>query len=237
MPCSPQSRLPYQPAIASRIVAVLICAVACGCSTERSARPPAPAQPAAGASAQPRVQTADLSVRLIGTVGEDDAGSLVRDPGWREYLLAIENLGAKRVMIRNVKLLTPEGRYLDSASDYDQLAVPPDAATEVATDVARRSAGIAAGQVIPYGGAIVGILSSAVTASATQAKANARGEFVSRRLKDVELAPGGKANGSAFLPNTANPTAVVLDLELAPLGSDGRGDRTERLRLPLNAAD
>ena len=75
-------------------------------------------RPDVDGAAHSRVQSAGLSVRLIGTVGENDAGSLVQDPGWLEYLLAIENGSREPVMIRNVKLLTPEGRYLDSAADY-----------------------------------------------------------------------------------------------------------------------
>lgn len=211
--------------IVRRITITLICLSVLGCSTDRSASTSAPMRPDVDAAAHPRVQSAGLSVRLIGTVGDNDAGSLVQDPGWLEYLLAIDNAGGEAVMIRNVKLLTPEGRYLDSAADYQQLATPPDAATEVATDVARRSAGIAAGQVIPYGGAVVGILSGAMKASSAQSEARTRAEFALRRLKDVELAAGGRTNGSAFLPQIRNPIALVLDLE--------RGDRSERLELPL----
>ena len=98
----------------------------------------------------------------------------------------------------------------------------------MATDVARRSAGIAAGQVIPYGGAIVGVLSGALMASTVQSAAKGRTEFALRRLKDVELALGGCITGSAFLPAVRNPTALVLDL--------GRGDGPERLELPLSVA-
>ena len=78
---------------------------------------------------------------------------------------------------------------------------------------------------IPYGGAVVGILSEAMKASSAQSAARTRTEFALRRLKDVELAAGGRTNGSAFLPRIRNPIAVVLDLE--------RGDRFERLELPL----
>jgi hypothetical protein len=208
-----------------RLTITLICLNVFGCSTDRSASTSAAMRPDVDAAAHPRVQSAGLSVRLIGTVGEKDAGSLVQDPGWLEYLLAIENAGREPVMIRNVKVLTSEGRYLDSAVGYEQLATPPDAATEVATDVARRSAGIAAGQVIPYGGAVVGILSGAMDASSARSAARTRSEFALRRLKDVELAAGGRTNGSAFLPRIRNPIALVLDLE--------RGDRPERLELPL----
>lgn len=225
MQCLHLSPLMHRPALVRRIAVLLMCIAVIGCSTSQSTSTSAPTRSNVDASAQPRVQSDGLSVRFIGTVGNEDAGSLAQDPGWLEYLLAIENGGREPVMIRNVKLLTPEGRYLDSAADYQQLATPPDAATEVATDVARRSAGIAAGQVIPYGGAVVGILSGAMKASSAQSAARTRAEFALRRLKDVELAAGGRTNGSAFLPQIRNPIALVLDLE--------RGDRSERLELPL----
>jgi len=53
--------------------------------------------------------------------------------------------------VKNVKLINVEGRYLESAAAHEQIIRPPDAAAEVAGDIATDAAGIAVGQVIPYG--------------------------------------------------------------------------------------
>jgi hypothetical protein len=202
----------------------------CGGSPDRATPAPTPAPTQAPAPAPRAVQaqfrSADLSVRLIGVVGAEQAkGAQVPDPGWLEYLLEVENRGTRSLTVHNVKLLTPEGRYLDSAADYAELAAPPDTAKVLAQDVAVRSVGIAAGQVIPYGGTIVGLLSGVASASSAQAQANARREFALRKIKEVELAPGGRMTGSAFLPRIQNPKALILDW--------GRGNDAQRAELPL----
>ncbi len=205
-------------------VLLALVVVACtGCGGAQTVQNSAPAS-----GTKPfRVQSADLDIRLHGALGDGDAGTLVRDAGWLEYQLTIENRGTRPLTIRNVKLLTPEGRYFDSASAYQEITAPPDMATEVAQDVAVRSAGIAAGQVIPYGGAIVGILSGAASASSAQSKTSASRDFALRRLKDVELAPGGRVRGSAFLPSIADANALVLIWE--------RGEASGQVDLPLRA--
>jgi len=170
-------------------------------------------------------RSANLEIRLIGSLGVGSEGSLVRDTGWVEYLLEIENRGSSPLTVRNVKLLTSAGRYLDSASKFEEITVPPDAASELAEDIAVRSAGIAAGRVVPYGGTIVSILSGAVSASESESEASARREFSLRRLKDVELAPGGRVRGSAYLPRIEGPEALVVDWE--------RGKALERVELSL----
>jgi ethanolamine utilization microcompartment shell protein EutS len=167
-----------------------------------------------------------LDIRLMGALGTGSEGTLVRDSGWAEYLLEINNRGTIPLTVRNVKLLTSSGRYLDSASQYEEITVPPDAASEIAEDIAVRSAGIAAGRVVPYGGTIVGILSGAVSVSESESEASAQREFALRKLKDVELAPGGRVQGSAFLPRINGAQALVVDWE--------RGKRSERVELALN---
>ena len=91
--------------------------------------------------------------------------------------------------------------------------------------MAKSVAGQVAGQVIPYGGSIFGILSGAASISSTNAQASAKRAFATRKLKIVELAPGGTAEGSAFLPQIADREALVID--------DGNRDKTCRLEIPL----
>jgi hypothetical protein len=81
--------------------------------------------------------------------------------------------------------------------------------------------------VIPYGGAIVGILSGAASTSSAQSKTSASRDFAFRRLKDVELAPGGRVRGSAFLPSIPDANALVLIWE--------RGEASGQVDLPLRA--
>jgi hypothetical protein len=194
-----------------------------GCANPESGTTP----PAARARGAVEHQTADLGIRLLGSVGPGVEGSLVRDPGWLEYLLEITNRGTRPLTVNNVKLLSGGGRYLDSAAGYDEITAPPHAASGLAEDIAVRSAGIAAGHIIPYGGTIVGIVSGAVSASEAEKEANARTDFLLRRLKEVELAPGGRIKGSAFLPRIRDPRALVLDWS--------RGEVARRIEIPLPA--
>jgi hypothetical protein len=176
-----------------------------------------------------RVSSADLAAALIRIAEQGNEGTLVEDPGWREYVIEIENLSTNVLTVQNVKLLTQDGRYVDSASAYDQITAPPDVGTELAGDIAERAAGIAVGQIIPYGGTIFSVLSSAASASSAEAKANAKRAFTLRVLKDVELAPTGKIEGSAFLPNIARPKALVVGY-----AQDGTANRIE-IPLPVQA--
>ena len=84
----------------------------------------------------------------------------------------------------------------------------------------KECAGQIRGQVIPYGGSIFGILSGAASISSTNAQASAKRAFATRKLKNMELAPGGTAEGSAFLPQIADRQALVIDY--------GTGDKTGR---------
>lgn len=170
-------------------------------------------------------ESAGIGVTLLGTADKGSQGTLVEDPGWREYYLEVVNLGNERVNIDNVKLLNHEGRYVDSASSYDQITVPPSAAAGVAGDVAETAAGIAVGQVVPYGGTILGIFTGAASASAQKAEANANQFFLSRLMKNVELAPKGRVKGSAYLPRLENPSVLVVDY--------GKNEMTYRVELPL----
>ena len=168
--------------------------------------------PSANSMAGPiRVSSADLAVALIRIAEQGNKGTLIEDPGWREYVIEIENLSTNALTVQNVKLLNRDGRYVDSASTYEQITAPPDVGVELAGDVAETAAGMAAGQFIPYGAKIFGLLSSGASAWSAGEKAQAKRAFALRVLKNVELAPTGKVEGSAFLPNITRAKALVVD--------------------------
>lgn len=172
-----------------------------------------------------RVKSVNLAVALNRIAEQGDKETLVEDPGWREYVIEIENISTNALTVQNVKLLNQDGVYVDSASAYEQIVAPPDVGAELAGDVAEKAAGMAAGQIIPFGGQIFSVLSSAVSASSTGSKLNAKNAFALRVLKNVELAPAGKVERSAFLPNVARAKALVVDYS-----QDGA---TNRIEIPL----
>ncbi len=197
----------------------LLIAVGCaGPGASNAPPPPSIAKPI-------HVASADLAVTLTRVMGAGDKGSLVGDPGWHEYILDIENRGTGLLAINTVKLLSPNGRYVESATTYGQIIEPPDLGTELAGDVAERAAGMAAGQFIPYGGKIFSILSGAASATSASGKARAKRDFTSRVLNQVELAPAGRVTGSAFLPNI--PGARVLTVKY------NQGGMADYIDIPL----
>jgi hypothetical protein len=198
--------------------------MAAGCGGSKVAdNPDHPAQP------QPiKVQSPDLRVTFAGILRAGDEGTLVKDEGWREYVLEIENLSPEDLTVKNVRLLNPNGRYIESASMYDQVLVPPNTTLAVAGDVAKTTAGIVAGQIIPYGGSLVGLLSSATSTAMSGTKGSAQRTFTVRVLKGVDLAAGGKVAGSAFLPDVPGAKALVIDYV--------RGHDDGRVEIPLPQA-
>jgi hypothetical protein len=172
-----------------------------------------------------RFESSELDIQVVGIIGVEHGDTLVEAPGWREYLFQIENLSDMPLTVKNVKLLNVEGRYVESAATYEQIIRPPDVAAEVAGDIATDAAGIAVGQIIPYGGFIIRAFSNVASASSAGARANAKRSFLLRVLKNVELAPKGKVRGSAFFPNIANPTALIIDYVL--------GDGPKRIEIPM----
>ena len=187
--------------------------------------------PIANSMAGPiRVQTADLDVTLIRITEQGNEGTLIEDPGWREYVFEIENLSTNDLTVQNVKLLSQDGRYVDSASAYEEIIAPPNAGVELAGDVAETAAGMAAGLFIPYGGTLFSVLSSSASALSAGAKENAKRAFMLRLLKNIELAPAGMVEGSAFLPKITKPKALVLDYV-----QDGTTNRIE-IPLPMQEA-
>ena len=184
--------------------------------------------PSAKSMAGPiKVRSAELAVALIRITEKGDKGTLIKGPGWREYVFEIENLSKNDLTVQNVKLLNQDGRYVNSASAYEEITAPPNVGVELAGDVAETAADIAAGQFIPYGGKIFGVLSSTASASSAEATTNAKRAFKLRVLKNVELAPTGMVEGSAFLPNITRPKALVVDYVL-----DGTINRIE-IPLPM----
>ena len=171
------------------------------------------------------IEAHGLDVALVGILAAGHPDTLVEDPGWREYLLTIENRTSGAVVIHNAKLLNSEGRYLDSAATYAEINAPPEASEKIASGVARSTAGVVAGQLIPFGGYLVSVVSTAATAAASDSTGNAARDFALRKLKDVELAPAGRVSGSAFLPNILDPDALVVDYIVA--------GATKRAEIPL----
>jgi hypothetical protein len=185
-----------------------------------------PKESSANSMAGPiRVKSAGLALALIRIAEQGDKETLVEDPSWREYVIEIENISTNALTVQNVKLLSQDGGYVDSASAYEQITAPPNVGAELASDVAETAAGMAAGQIIPFGGQIFSVLSHTVSASSADAKANAKHAFVLRVLKNVELAPAGKVERSAFLPNITKAKVLVLDY-----AQDGT---TYRIEIPL----
>jgi len=176
------------------------------------------------------VQTPDIRVTWAGVLKEGDEGTLVKNKGWREYVLEIQNLTTDDLTVKDVRLLNPTGRYIESAASYGQIIVPPNTATAVAEDVAKTGAGIAAGAIIPYGGYLVSVLTSATSTAFSGTKGSAERTFAVRVLKGVELAAGGKVAGSAFLPDIPGSRALVIDYAKA----HGNGRVEIPLRRPGN---
>ena len=172
-----------------------------------------------------RFQSAHLSVTLSAVLGPGDPAGQINDQGWREYLLEIRNRAKQPLTIRNIKLLTRSGRYVDSATTYEEINAPPNAGQAFAGHVAKTVVGQVAGQAVPYGGSIFSILFNAASLSDASAQADARRAFAARRLKNVELAPDGVVQGSAFLPDLAEREALIVDY--------GFADETERVEIPL----
>lgn len=172
-----------------------------------------------------RMETAEVGVVLRAVARQGDEGAMIEDPGWREYMLEIQNRGTDVLTVQNVKLLNQEGRYVDSAAGYEQITAPPTVSGTLASDVVGTAASMAATQFVPCGGTVFGLLSNAAKTSSSGSKAQTKQDFMLRVLKNVELAPGGRVGGSAFLPNLPNPRALVVNYS--------HGGRTARVELPL----
>lgn len=172
-----------------------------------------------------RVKSDSLSLALTRIAGQGDGATLVVDPGWREYFIEIENISTNDLTVQNVKMVSQDGGYVDSASAYEQITAPPDAGAELAADVAETAAGVVVGQIVPFGGQIFSVLSRTVSASSAEAGASAQQAFGLRVLKNVEIAPAGKVERSAFLPAIPEPRLLVVDY-----AQDGT---TRRIEIPL----
>lgn len=203
------------------LIMILFSLTLAGCAAQKTAEPAPPMT----IKSPIQAASAEMAVTLISIAGLENEETLIEDAGWHEYVLEIANLSAHSVTIQNVKLLNQNGRYVDSAAAYEQIIAPPDVGVELAGDVAQTTAGIAAGQFIPYAGTIFGLLSNAASVSSAETRMNAKRTFMLRMLKNVEIAPMGKMQGSAFLPNITKPQMLVVDA--------AQNGKTYRVEIPL----
>ncbi len=157
-----------------------------------------------------RAESDYLAATLIRIAEQGSEETLIEDPGWLEYIIEIENISTNDFTVQNVKLLNQNGRYVDSASTYEEITAPPNVGVELAGDIAGTMAGIAAEQVIPFGGTVISLLSNAASTMSAQEKENLSRIFNMRVLKNVEIAPTGGLKGSAYLPNIALPGTLVV---------------------------
>lgn len=148
--------------------------------------------------------------------------------GWIEYELSLANRTQNPVVVNSVKLLTATGRYLQPARAYGETQAAPNLGASVAGDVATGAAGIAAGQVVPYGGLVVTAISGLVRGSSQETQVGAEQNFRLRHVPGVELAPGGKMVGSVFFPDVND--ARSLEVEVSRQG------QTKSERLPLQGS-
>ena len=155
-----------------------------------------------------RAEVDGLSATLVRVLTSRDTAS---DVGWFECELLLENRGDAPLLVSTVKLLTMSGRYLPAAAEHREILSPPSAAYDIAGGVATSAAGVAAGQVIPYGGLVVQAIAGVAEASSAEARASAEQRFRLRRLAAVELAAGGHMEGNAYFPRVSDPEALVID--------------------------
>jgi len=167
-----------------------------------------------------------LRVSLLG-VSTPNARDI--DRGWRSYQLLLENRSTGILRISSVRLQTAAGLLMAPAAAHAELQAPPAAAPSRTQDlgeqVAARAAGIAAGQVIPYGGLLVQALTGVGSAAAAETRDRAERTFRQQRAEGLELAPGGRAKGESWVPAEVAPVALVL---VVTEGADWR-----HLSLPL----
>jgi len=172
-----------------------------------------------------------LWLRLI-RLHPDRSGEGVREGtrelvgGWLVGEFQLENRGKQPILLSGVKLLTAGGRYLKPAASYDEVLAPPGAGDHVAGTIATSAAGVAAGQVIPFGGVLVHTISGIARGSNTEARALEEQRFRLSQMLGAELAPGGRMEGSAYFPFVATPQAVVIEVT--------QGNRVKSTVLSLN---
>ena len=184
---------------------LLVAFIVAGCAT--------PGQPPGGGTERrfPPVSTEvnGLEVtltRMMPTVAHQP------EAGWWEYELSLANRGQTPVAVGGVKLLTASGRYLQPARSFGETQAAPPVGASVAGDVATGAAGIAAGQVVPYGGLVVTAISSLVRESGDESRTGSEQRFRLRHVPGVELAPGGRMVGSVFFPATGDARSLEIEI-------------------------
>ncbi len=206
----------------SRILSslLLVAVIAAGCATPD--QPPGPGAERRFHPVGAEVNGLEVTLtRLFPTLSHQPEAS------WWEYELSLANRGPTPVAVRDVKLLTASGRYLQPARSYGETQAAPNVGASVAGDVATGAAGIAAGQVVPYGGLVVTAISSLVRESGAESRVGSEQRFRLRHVPGVELAPGGRMVGSVFFPAAGD--ARSLEIEVS------RQDKLRSASLPLPA--
>ena len=124
----------------SRILSslLLVAVIAAGCAT--------PDQPP-GPGAERRFHPVGAEVNGLEVTLTRLSPTLSHQPeaGWWEYELSLANRGPTPVAVRDVKLLTASGRYLQPARSYGETQAAPNVGASVAGDVATGAAGMPRG--------------------------------------------------------------------------------------------
>ncbi len=173
--------------------------------------------PVASAFRPVEAEVSGLWLRLI-HLHPDRSGEGVREGtrevvgGWLLGEFQLENRGKQPILLSGVKLLTAGGRYLKPAASYDEVLAPPGTGEQVAGTIATSAAGVAAGQVIPFGGVLVHTLTGIARGSNTEARALEEQRFRLRQMLGAELAPGGRMEASVYFPFVDSPQAVVIEV-------------------------
>lgn len=174
----------------------------------------APPEQTPGRGAERRFPPVSIEVNGLAVTLTRVSPTCSRQPeaGWWEYELSLANRGPTPVAVRDVKLLTASGRYLQPARVYGETQAAPLVGASVAGDVATGAAGIAAGQVVPYGGLVVTAISSLVRESGAENRVGSEQRFRLRHVPGVELAPGGKMIGSVFFPAVGDARSLEIEV-------------------------
>lgn len=204
---------------------LLVVFIIVGCTSPNRAAGPGPGQ-GPGVAPGFRPVSAEVNGVAVTLVRVLPPVSTESPAGWVDYELSLANRTPNPVVVRSVKLLTATGVYLQPARAYGETQAAPNLGASVAGDVATGAAGIAAGQVVPYGGLVVTAISGFVRGSSHETQVGAEQHFRLRHVPGVELAPGGKMVGSVFFPDVND--ARSLEVEVSRQGKT----KSERLPVP-----
>lgn len=225
-PVPPRLGLPGPLRPVPLLLVVVLLASACATSTDTGPSTAGPVATAFAGNAPSATAAAGLRVSLLEIAAP--TGREI-DRGWRAYRLLLEHPGPGMVRISNVRLQTSAGQLVAPAGSHAELQARPERpagrAQDLGGQVATRAAGIAAGQVLPFGGLMVQALSGVGTAAMAEAGVRAERAFRQHSVEGLELAPGARTEGQVWFPAEITPVALVL---VVTEGADW-----EHLSLPL----